>query len=243
MFYRPNGFYYINIGKISTEKNFLKINNFSNLPQFERREFLKRLEKEKDIYNLKFDSAQVAKMDWGFKNNQFYFKANSLVIHHFDANIYRGKMLKDDPSKKYLYNHLLRNLKFPLQVDTLQVLKSKLVYEEELDFAKGPGVLTFDKFNLQATNLRSGFGLKKTDDVKIKVKCIFMKNSPLDVDWSFNVLDKSDGFHIQGVISNFDVGAMTRFTKPYINSTFTELSINTVLIFMETTTDRKEMPL
>lgn len=221
LFYRPNGFYYINIGKISTEKNFLKINNFSNLPQFERYEFVKRLDKEKDIYNLKFDSAQVEKMDWGFKNNRFYFKANSLVINHFDANIYRGKMLKDDPSKKYLYNHLLRNLKFPLQIDTLQVLKSKLVYEEELDVAKGPGVLTFDRFNLQATNLRSGFGLKKMDDVKIKVKCIFMKNSPLDVDWRFNVLDKSDGFHIQGVISNFDVRGMTRFTKPYINTTFT----------------------
>ena len=221
LFYRPNGFYYINIGKISTEKNFLKINNFSNLPQFERYEFVKRLDKEKDIYNLKFDSAQVAKMDWGFKNDQFYFKANSLVINHFDANIYRGKMLKDDPSKKYLYNHLLRNIKFPLQIDTLQVLKSKLVYEEELDVSKGPGVLSFDKFNLQATNLRSGFGLKKTNDVKIKVKCIFMKSSPLDVDWSFNVLDKSDGFHIQGVISNFNVQGMTRFTKPYINTTFT----------------------
>lgn len=221
LFYRPNGFYYINIGKISTEKNYLKINNFSNLPQFDRYEFVKRLDKEKDIYNLKFDSAQVAKMDWGFKNNQFYFKANSLVINHFDANIYRGKMVKDDPSKKYLYNHLLRNLKFPLQIDTLQVLKSKLVYEEETDASKGPGALTFDKFNLQATNLRSGFGLKKTNDVKIKVKCLFMKSSPLDVDWSFNVLDKSDGFHIQGTISNFDVAAMTRFSKPYINTTFT----------------------
>ncbi|WP_026728434.1 hypothetical protein [Flavobacterium denitrificans] len=221
LFYRPNSFYYINIGKISTENNFLKINNFSYLPQFKRYDFVKRLDKEKDIYNLKFDSAQVAKMNWGFKNDKFYFKANSLVINHFDANIYRGKMLKDDPSKKYLYNHLLRNLKFPLQIDTLQVLKSKLVYEEELDVAKGPGVLTFDQFNLQATNLRSGFGLKKTNDVKIKVKCIFMKNSPLDVDWSFNVLDKTDGFHIQGVISNFNVQGMTRFTKPYINTTFT----------------------
>lgn len=221
LFYRPNAFYFINIGKISTEKNFLKINNFSNLPQFDRYEFVKRLDKEKDIYSLKFDSAQVAKMDWGFKNNQFYFKANSLVIHHFDANIYRGKMVKDDPSKKYLYNHLLRNLKFPLQIDTLQVLKSKLVYEEELDVSKGPGALTFDKFNLQATNLRSGFALKKINDVKIKVKCLFMKSSPLNVDWSFNVLDKSDGFHIQGVISNFNVQRMTRFTKPYINTTFT----------------------
>jgi len=221
LFYRPSAFYHINIGKLSTEKNFLKINNFSNIPQFNRPNFIKRLDKEKDIYTLKFDSAQVSKMDWGFKNDRFFFKANSVVINHFDANIYRGKMPKDDLSKKYLYNHLLRNIKFPLQIDTLQVLKSKLVYEEEIDFSKGPGVLNFDKFNLQATNLRSGFGLKKTNDVKIKVKCIFMKTSPLDVDWSFNVLDKNDGFHIQGVISNFDVRAMGQFSKPYMNASFT----------------------
>jgi len=221
LFYRQNAFYHMNIGKISTEKNFLKINNFSYIPQFNRPDFIKQLPREKDINTLKFDSASIEKMDWGFKNNRFFFKANSVVINHFDANIYRGKMPKDDLSKKYLYNHLLRNIKFPLQIDTLQVLKSKLVYEEEKEFSKGPGILNFDKFNLRATNLRSGFGLKKTADVKIKVNCIFMKNSPLDVDWSFNVLDKKDSFHIQGTISNFDVAAMGRFSKPYMNASFT----------------------
>jgi len=221
LFYRQNAFYHMNIGKISTEKNFLKINNFSYIPQFNRPDFIKQLPSEKDINTLKFDSASIEKMDWGFKNNRFFFKANSVVINHFDANIYRGKMPKDDLSKKYLYNHLLRNIKFPLQIDTLQVLKSKLVYEEEKEFSKGPGILNFDKFNLRATNLRSGFGLKKTADVKIKVNCIFMKNSPLDVDWSFNVLDKKDSFHIQGTISNFDVAAMGRFSKPYMNASFT----------------------
>ncbi|WP_031455283.1 hypothetical protein [Flavobacterium chungangense] len=221
LFFRTSAFYHLNIGKISTGKNFLKINNFSYIPQFNRPDFIKQLKKEKDINILKFDSAQVAKMNWGFKNDRFFFKANSIVINHFDANIYRGKMPADDLSKKYLYNHLLRNIKFPLEIDTLQVLKSKLVYEEEKDFSKGPGVLNFDKFNLQATNIKSGFGLKKTDDVKIKVNCIFMKTSPLDVDWSFNVLDKKDSFHIQGVISNFDVAAIERFSKPYMNASFT----------------------
>ncbi|MDR7209820.1 hypothetical protein [Flavobacterium piscis] len=221
LFYRPSVFYHMNIGKISTEKNFLKINNFSYIPQFNRQDFIKQLKKEKDINTLKLDSASIQKMDWGFKNDRFFFKAKSVVLSHFDANIYRGKMPKDDLSKKYLYNHLLRNIKFPLQIDTLQILKSKLVYEEEKEFRKGPGVLNFDQFNLQATNLRSGFGLKKTDDIKIKVNCIFMKNSPLNVDWSFNVLDKKDSFHIQGTISNFDVAAMGRFSKPYMNATFT----------------------
>ena len=43
---------------------------------------------------------------------------------------------KDDLSKKYLYNALLRKIKFPLQIDTIRIVKSKLVYEEEIDFSK-----------------------------------------------------------------------------------------------------------
>ncbi len=221
LYYKPNRFYHLNIGQISTENNFLKVKKFSMLPEYNRKEFVQKLEKEKDIYTLKVDSASINKMDWGFKNDRFFFKANSLVMNHFHANIYRDKAVKDDLSKKYLYNHLLRNIKFPLQIDTLQILKSKLVYEEETDKSNGTGKLNFDNFNLQATHICSGFGLKKTADLKIKVHCQFMKASPLNVDWSFNVLDQKDSFHIQGTIDNFNVAAMERFTKPYISTTFT----------------------
>jgi hypothetical protein len=221
LYYKPNVFYHLNIGKISTENNFLRVKNFSYLPEFTRKEFVRKIEKEKDIYTIKLDSADIEKMDWGFKNEHFFFKANSIVAHHVDANIYRNKIPKDDLSKKYLYNALLRKIKFPLQIDTIQILKSKLVYEEEIDFSKGPGILNFDRFNMQVTNIKSGFGFKKMADVKIKVNCLFMKTSPLNVDWNFNVLDQKDSFHIQGTISNFNVAAMERFTKPYINTTFT----------------------
>lgn len=221
LYYKPSAFYHMNIGQISTENNFLKIKNFAYLPEFSRKEFVKKLDTEKDIYTIKLDSAHIEKMDWGFKNERFFFKANALIANHVDATIYRNKIPKDDLSKKYLYNHLLRKIKFPLQIDTIQILKSKLVYEEEIDFSKGPGILNFDRFNMQVTNLKSGFGFKKMDDVKIKVNCLFMKTSPLDVNWNFNVLDLKDSFHIQGTISNFNVMAMERFTKPYINTTFT----------------------
>lgn len=221
LFYKPNPFYHINISKISTENNYLKINNFTYIPQYHRKKFIKQLDNEKDIYTIKLDSADINKMNWGFKNDRFFFKANSIVMYHADANIYRNKIPKDDLSKKYLYNALLRKIKFPLQVDTLQILKSKLVYEEEIDFTKGPGILNFDHFNLRAVNLKSGWGLKKTDDVKIKIRCLFMKDSHLNVDWNFNVLDLNDSFHIQGNISNFNVAAMAKFTRPYINTAFT----------------------
>ena len=44
-----------------------------------------------------------------------------------------------------------------------------------------------------------------------------MKASPLHVDWSLNVCDKSDGFNIKGRILNFDAEMMTPFLKPYMN--------------------------
>ncbi|CAA9197963.1 hypothetical protein [Flavobacterium collinsii] len=221
LYYKPNAFYRMNVGRITTENHFLRIKNFSYLPEFNRAEFVQKLKKEKDIYTIKLDSADIEKMDWGFKKELFFFKANSLVVHHAEANVYRNKTPKDDLSKKYLYNALLRKIKFPLQINTLQILKSKLVYEEEINFSKGPGILNFDRLNLQATNLKSGFALKKMADVKIKINCLFMKASPLNIDWSFNVLDEKDSFHIQGTISNFDVVSMEPFTKPYINTSFT----------------------
>lgn len=221
LYYKPSSFYHINIGKIITENNFLKINKFSVLPAYSRKVFVGKLEKEKDIYTLKLDSANINNLKWGFKNDRFFFHASSVVMNHFDANIYRSKMPKDDLSKKYLYNALLRKIKFPMKIDSLQIRKSKLVYEEEIDFSKGPGILTFNHFNLQANNIQSGFGLKKADDVKINIDCQFMKNSPLHVDWNFNVLDLKDSFHIQGRVSNFDVAALAKFTRPYINTSFT----------------------
>ncbi|PWB24023.1 hypothetical protein [Flavobacterium sp. HTF] len=221
IYYKPNQFYHFSIGKIATENNYLKINKFSVLPEYSRKVFVQKLDKEKDIYTIKLDSAEINKMDWGFKNDRFFFKANSIVMNHVDANVYRNKIPNDDLSKKYLYNALLRKIKFPLQIDTLQIKKSKLVYEEEIDFTKGPGILNFDQFNLRALNLKSGFGLKKTNDVKIKINCLFMKDSHLAVNWNFNILDLKDSFHIQGSISNFNVAAMERFSKPYMNTTFT----------------------
>lgn len=219
LYYKPNTFYHITVGKISSQNNFLKLNHIAYIPEYNRPEFVQKLHKEKDIYTIKLDSAHLNNMKWGFKKNRFYLNATSLVFHHMDANIYRNKIPTDDLSKKYLYSTLLRKIKFPLKIDSLHILNSKLVYEEEIDFKKGPAVLTFDHFNLKAQNIQSGFGLQKVADVSIKVDCRFMKKSPLHVAWRFNVLDKNDRFHIAGNISHFDVNSMSAFTKPYLNAT------------------------
>lgn len=44
-----------------------------------------------------------------------------------------------------------------------------------------------------------------------------MNNCPLDVNWKLNVMDKTDGFNINGRLTNFEADKIIPFSKPYIN--------------------------
>lgn len=217
LFYSANEFYTIKSDKVTATEKGLNLKKFQLLPKFGRKEFIQKLAKEKDIFTIKADAVSINKMDWGFKNDLFFFKTNSVVINNVNANIYRGKMPEDDLSKKELYSKILRNLKSDIKIDTLLIKDSFLTYEEENNFEKGSGKLFFSNFNMLVQDIESGLNKTKLPDIKIKVNCNFMKKSPLKVDWSFNVLDKTEGFKITGSIIKFDAEELADFTKPYIN--------------------------
>lgn len=217
VYYHPNPFYHIRTKKIKSSKTDLNIDHFEMIPEYSRREFVAKISKEKDLYTLRCQYVTATKMDWGFKGEDFFFHCNAVVLNEVAANIYRSKEPADNLDKKHLYNKLLRDLKFDLKVDTLKVRNSIVEYEEEKSFVDGAGKLSFSHFNLIAISICSGFKKEKLSDLKIKINCRFMKTSPLDINWKFNVMDKSDGFNINGTLTNFNAENIVPFTKPYIN--------------------------
>ena len=219
IFYNLNPFYTLTANKINTTNTGFTVKKLMLIPKYSRKKFIQKISKEKDLFVLNSEDITFKKMNWGFKNEKFFLNTDAIIIEQLYANIYRNKIPADDLSKKYLYNKLLREIPFSLNVNSIQIKNSKLIYEEEINFKKGPGILTFDKFNLNATNIQSGFNRKKTNDLKIKIDCQFMKTSPLKVNWSFNVMDKNDGFTIRGSILNFDSKKITPFLKPNNNVT------------------------
>lgn len=219
LYYRANAFYHLKTRKIKTSKTDLVINHFEMIPEYTRAVFVKKIPQEKDLFTVRSNAIVVQKMNWGFKQEDFFFHSQSVALQDLSANIYRSKIPADDLKKKPLYNKILRDLKFDLKVDTLKISDALVEYEEEKSFDKGAGKLTFNKFNLTATAIRSGFKQQKLADLQIKINCRFMNTSPLRVDWRFNVMDQSDGFKIKGDILNFDVEKIVPFTKPYMNVT------------------------
>ncbi|TDE02951.1 hypothetical protein [Flavobacterium hiemivividum] len=219
IYYRLNNNYHLKASNLVASDKDFSVEKFEMIPEYSRSQFTNKLDKEKDLFTLRSESIKINNIDWGFKDDKPFFNANSVIIDQLSANIYRNKLPPDDLSKKPLYNALLRDLKFPLKIDTLAIRNSLLVYEEEINFQKGPGKLSFNKFNLKATNIQSGFQQKKLADVAIDINCKFMNHSPLKLHWTFNVLDQKDHFTIHGNVSNLKTSDLTTFTKPYLNAT------------------------
>ncbi|WP_091141748.1 hypothetical protein [Flavobacterium caeni] len=226
-YYQANGFYHLTTQKIAATRDELSIGDFKLTPRYSRRAFVQKIAKEKDLFVVSAKQIKLDRLDWGFRDTVLFAHVGSVQIDKALADIYRAKMPPDDLSKKPLYNKLLRDLDFDLKVDTLRLRQSLLAYEEEKSFGQGSGKLIFDRFDLTATHICSGFRQKKLPDLKIDIDCRFMATSPMHVEWKLNVLDKSDGFNIRGRIKNVDAARVNAFTKPYLNAT-TEGTLNEV---------------
>ena len=218
IYYRPSVEYHITAKNLKTDNNSLIVEKFAYSPEFSRPEFVKRMKTEKDIFGILADTIKLNNMNWGFVNEEFFFKTESLVVENPSADIYRPKMPADDLTRKKMYSELLRGIPFDMKIDTLKLNNAKLVYEEEKGFDKGPGILSFDRFYMKTTGISSAYKQKKVEDVRIRIDCRFMKVSPFKVNWSFNVLDKSDAFNINGTIFDFPAADLAVFTKPYTNT-------------------------
>jgi hypothetical protein len=218
IFYRSSAIYHMSARKVATTEKGLKVFDFTMRPNLNRVAVRASLKKEQDIYSMRVDSISVDILKWGFKNDIFFFGAQKIAIDGADADVYRSKVPPDDPEIRKMYSEMLRKMHFPMKVDTLLMRRSKIVYEEELDYEKGPGALTFSHFDMRVTGLRSGFRQTKLPDVKIKIKCNFMESSRLDVDWTFNTMDTRERFNIRGRFFDFPAKKLDPFVRPYLNA-------------------------
>ena len=221
-------FYNISLGLLKLNKNKIQINNFAMKPLVSRNQFIKMIPVERDLYDLK--AGQVtAEGDWELFSQHKYINASHVEIQSADANIFRSKIPKDDPKIKALYSKMLRSIKIPMNINTLDLKNSVLVYEEDTPESMGPGKLTFSNFNMNVKNLNSAKAKGTPTKVDIKINCSFMNLSPLAVNWGFDVADQHDNFTISGKTSNLPANGINPFIRPYLHVTATAGTIQEML--------------
>lgn len=209
-------FYNMTVGLLELNKNKIKIDGFAMKPLVSRAQFIRMIPVERDLYDIKVNQITAAGQ-WDFFSENKFINATNVTVLSANANIFRSKVPADDPKEKPLYSRMLRSIKIPVFVNLLQLKNSVLEYEEDTPKSNGPGKLTFTNMNMNVKNLNSAKMKGKPTQVDIKINCMFMKASPLAVNWGFNTADQSDKFSIAGNLSNIPAVALNSFVVPYLS--------------------------
>lgn len=207
-------FYTFSAGLLKFQKNNFLMNNFAMKPNFSRSQFIKIIPVERDLYTISANQI-TGNGTWNFASGNTFLNAQNILLNHVNANIFRSKIPKHDPSVKPLYSELLRKISFPVLVKNLDVKNSVLVYEEDTKKSDGPGKLTFSNFNINVKNINSAKKGQATE-VPIRIQCQFMESSPMNVKWVFNTADLNDSFQISGNITDLPASHINTFVEPYL---------------------------
>lgn len=209
-------FYKMNVAALALSKNKIDVNQFVMTPLVSRAQFIRMIPVESDLYDIKVNSIS-AQGNWDLFSENKFINASNVTVNSANANIFRSKIPADDPKIKPLYSRMLRSIKVPMYVSNLNLKNSILEYEEDTPKSSGPGKLTFSNFNMNVKNLNSAKMKGRPTNVQIKIDCMFMKSSPLSVNWGFNTADLGDHFTIAGNLDNIPATALNSFVVPYLS--------------------------
>lgn len=208
--------YKMNTGALQFQNGNLTLNQLKLTPKLSRKAYTASLKKQADLYTVSVEQLQGNGIQWGISpSKDFFLKANQIKLNQLYANIYRSLIPPDDTKRKTMFSQKLREMKFDLGVKQLQLVNSKLEYEEETAKSIGTGKLTFSSINATVKNVNSGYRKISLPDVDVDWHSEFM-NGDLRANWTFNPMNRSEKFNINGSISKLPAKNLDPFVKPYL---------------------------
>ena len=187
------------------------------IPRYDRETFQNHIDHELDRYDLTVAAIKMDRLGIDFVGDTLRISNPVLRIEEADLEVYRDKLQPDDPSKKLLYSAQIRNLPFYMEVDTMEVVESHIVYLERVHEDREPLQVIFSEVEGTVLNLINHSQDEEPEDARISVKARFMEAAPLQVDWRFNVADPLERFTISGNFKGLPSEGVNRFLTPAMN--------------------------
>ncbi|MCF6307555.1 MAG: hypothetical protein L3J09_06345 [Flavobacteriaceae bacterium] len=194
----------------------ISITDLSLKTKYSKKMFSKMISKERDYYTINTSTITLEELDYGFNEGIFYFNSSLINIDKAVASIYRNKLVADDFKVKMLYSKSIRELPIQLNIDSISVSNSKVIYSERTKNDRPAGILTISKINASVSKLSNTYSL--SNKTVILVDGIFMKNSAFHANWSFDISNKNDAFEFIGDVGNISGSSLNILLTPLINA-------------------------
>jgi len=202
--------------KFEFEDGNISLNGIQLKTKYSREELSKIIAKERDHFNVKVEAFKINNLDFGFENDTLYVKSNLITVATPDAAIYRDKLVADDHGIKKLYSESIRDLPIKLTIDSISMTNGRVEYSEKVFQENTAGVLTISKINAGISDISNTY--TAPEKTTISVEAIFMKDTPITANWSFDTSSLGDEFTFKGTAGKMDASDMNVFTAPLLNA-------------------------
>ena len=216
VFLKMNKEHYIDIGSLLADDGRVDISDLKIRSFFPRTEFINQIPYEKDYVKLDVKHISLDSLNFKRRNDSLYLTNPQMTIREAYLNIYRNKLLPDDPRSKALYSKKLREAPVYLNFEKVLVENSEILYEEQVKAEEAPARVQFTAVNGEIDNLHNLREL--SSQPKITANADFMEVTPVNIEWTFPVFDPQDRFKISGTFGRLEGEALDPFLVPSLNA-------------------------
>ena len=209
--------YRIKVGKFSASNTDLDVEDIDIKPTISRSAFDKKIRVETDYIHCKLSRLRLKNTAWKFHEDSLYVDADKLDVDSIKASFYRNKTIADNPSKKLLYNAMLRKLPFLISIDSFDVERSEIVVKQKFQYQNDLGRLFFKDVHIVGSHLSNYNYWESNQKTKLHFQSSFMDSGRLDAHLSFLVLDPKDQYQFRGSLNHLQLEDINPFIEPNFN--------------------------
>lgn len=209
---KMNAEHYIDVDDIKAENGSVDISHFKIIPFDPKEVFDQKIPYEKDRISLEIKSITLDSLAFEAQNDTLHFRDSKMQISEAFLEIYRNKLIRDDPRKKPLYNELLRELPVKMHFEKILVISSEIIYEEQVKEGREAAVIRFSGLEGEIENLHNLKG--ELPQPQVNARAHFMRGTPVSMTWTFPVFDPANNFAVSGNFGSLEGEALDPFLIP-----------------------------
>jgi hypothetical protein len=191
------------------------IDSFEVIPRYDRKAFFEKAGFQTDRMQIKFVSAVAEGVDLLSIVESKKLQVSKLTLNKFHLMDHRDQHYprKEDDFKQ-LPKQALFNLPFVLNIDTVQVNNSFLLYGEYVDKSPEPGEIYFTNFNASVYNVSN---ISKADNkhhnLHATIATDIMNEARMNLDFTIPLAKDADYFWFSGNVERVDLRNFNSMTE------------------------------
>ena len=205
--------YWLNAGAVSVSATNKKITatTVSLKPRLTKKEFQKKLEHRKVMYNVTIPTLHLTGVNWWNLFNGEGLEAGELNINKAICSIYLDRSLPIDSDKKPndFPHQLLASLDVPVYIGKLKLNGASVAYQEYNPLSNNSGTIHLNSVNTSITNITNiPEKIKKNNKTGFYTSAVFMHKARLKTNFVFNLSKLKTG----AFTATINMGAMSNTT-------------------------------